>query len=74
MPEETPLLDVRNLSVKFHTDDGLLRAVNNISLHVNKQEVLGIVGESGSGKSVSNLALFKIVAKTSHSSSRQNLF
>jgi peptide/nickel transport system ATP-binding protein len=63
MSEGTVLLDVRNLSVKFHTDEGLLRAVHNISFHLKEREILGIVGESGSGKSVTSLALLKLLPK-----------
>lgn len=62
MPEKA-LMEVRNLSVKFPTDDGLLRAVNNISFEVREKEVLGIVGESGSGKSVTSLALLRLLPK-----------
>jgi len=45
------LLDISNVSISFRrTDGGLLRAVSNVSLHVDSGETLGIVGESGSGK------------------------
>ena len=57
----TPLLDVRNLTVTFKTDDGLVRAVSDLSFHLDEGEILGIVGESGSGKSVSCLALMGLV-------------
>lgn len=45
-------LDVENLSVEFRTRNGTVRALEDVTLHVEKGEVLGIVGESGSGKSV----------------------
>jgi len=51
------LLEVQDLGVEF----GALRAVDNVSLHVDAGEVLGIVGESGSGKSVTALALMGLI-------------
>ena len=51
-----PLLQIKNLTVEFKTGSGAFRAVDGVSLSVDKGEVLAIVGESGSGKSVSMLA------------------
>jgi peptide/nickel transport system ATP-binding protein len=45
------LLDVKGLKTHFFTDEGIVRAVDGIDLHINKGETLGIVGESGCGKS-----------------------
>ena len=50
-------LEVKNLYVNFPTDDGLVKAVDNLSFSVEKGKTLGIVGESGSGKSVTSLAI-----------------
>ena len=54
------LLKIKNLDVKFDTDEGRITAVENVSLSVNQGEVLGIVGESGSGKSVTAKAIMQL--------------
>jgi oligopeptide/dipeptide ABC transporter ATP-binding protein len=56
-----PLLEVRDLSVSFRTQDGTVHAVDNVSFTVNRGEVLGIVGESGSGKSVTAMTLMRLI-------------
>ncbi|MGQ9366049.1 ABC transporter ATP-binding protein [Azospirillum sp. A39] len=61
MPSQTPLLDIRNLSVEFTTRAGTFRAVDGIDLSVAEGEVVGIVGESGSGKSVTSLAVMGLI-------------
>jgi len=58
---ETPLLEVKNLSVTFSTSKGIVEAVKNVSFTLNKGETLGIVGESGSGKSVTSLAILRLI-------------
>ena len=55
------LLEVRNLSVRFHTAAGTVNAVRDISWHLDRGETLAILGESGSGKSVSASAIMNLI-------------
>ena len=55
------ILEIKNLTVTFHTDEGKLTAVDNVSLHINEGEVLGVVGESGCGKSVTAMSILRLV-------------
>jgi len=57
------VLDVKNLSIEIPVAGGMLRAVDNISLHVEKGETLCIVGESGCGKSLTSLAIMDLLPK-----------
>ena len=59
MPE--PVLSIRDLTVEFGTEDGVVHAVTGVSYDVYPGEVLGIVGESGSGKSVSMLSVLGLI-------------
>jgi len=56
-----PILDVSNLSTRFHTRNGVVHAVEDVSFQVDKGETLGIVGESGSGKSVTCYSLLGLI-------------
>lgn len=58
---EQPLLEIKDLRVTFHTDDGIVHAVNGVSYSIDKGEVLGIVGESGCGKSVHALSIIRLI-------------
>ncbi len=63
-PVDTPqekLLEVKNLKTWFFTNNGVVKAVDDISYYVNKQEVIALVGESGCGKSVSQLSVVQLV-------------
>ncbi|PRH89183.1 ABC transporter ATP-binding protein [Labrys okinawensis] len=55
------LLEVRDLSVEFHTAMGVVKAVRNVSYHLDRGETLAILGESGSGKSVSSSAIMNLI-------------
>jgi len=55
------VLEVNNLKTRFHTNEGIIHAVNGISFYVGEGETLGIVGESGCGKSVSVLSVMRLI-------------
>jgi len=57
----TVLIDVKNLTTEFHTEAGVVRAVDNISYTINEREIIGVVGESGCGKSVSQLSIMQLI-------------
>lgn len=55
------LLEINHLTTQFHTHQGVVRAVNGVSLAIAAGEIVGIVGESGSGKSVTMLSLMRLI-------------
>lgn len=57
----TPVLQVKNLKVRFDTENGVLEAVSNVSFELNRGRVLAIVGESGSGKSVTAYSIMRLI-------------
>ena len=58
---EENLLEIEDLSVHFHTPEGIGRAVDHVSLSIAKGETLGLVGESGCGKSVTSLSILGLI-------------
>ncbi|MEE8414274.1 MAG: ABC transporter ATP-binding protein, partial [Dehalococcoidales bacterium] len=55
------ILDIKNLKTFFYTQEGEVKAVNDLSYHVDKGESIGIVGESACGKSVSALSIIRLI-------------
>ncbi len=55
------LLDIKNLSIAYTTEDGTVKAVNNIDLNLKEGETLGLVGETGAGKTTTALGIMKLI-------------
>jgi peptide/nickel transport system ATP-binding protein len=68
------LLVVKNLRTEFKTESGLVRAVDDVSYHVDEREIIGIVGESGCGKSVSQLSVMHLIQIPGRISGGQIIF
>ena len=61
MKRQKHLLEIKNLKTWFHTFEGTAKAVDDVSLYLDKNEVLGIVGESGCGKSVTAQSVMRLI-------------
>ena len=61
MNNNNTLVEVKGLKTYFDTEEGLIRAVDDVSFEVKKGETLGVVGESGCGKSVTSLSIMQLV-------------
>ena len=68
------ILEVRNLSVEFKTDDAIVHAVKNISFEIPRGKTVGLVGESGSGKSITSLSLMRLIGEPGKISSGEIIF
>jgi peptide/nickel transport system ATP-binding protein len=55
------LLEIKNLTTEFRSDDEIVKAVNDVSFVLHRGETIGIVGESGSGKSVTSLSIMRLI-------------
>ncbi|HNR95064.1 MAG TPA: ABC transporter ATP-binding protein [Kiritimatiellia bacterium] len=61
MEEKANILDIRDLSVSFRTDEGLVQAADRVSFSIRRGETLGLVGESGCGKSVTAMSILRLI-------------
>jgi oligopeptide/dipeptide ABC transporter ATP-binding protein len=61
--DKNPLLEVRNLTTHFFTEDGVVHAVDDVDLAIYPGEILGLVGESGCGKSVASLSVMRLISQ-----------
>lgn len=61
MAEAPTLIDIQGLKTYFHTDDGVVKAVDDLSVSIKEGHTLGLVGESGSGKSVTSLSVMRLL-------------
>lgn len=68
------LLEVKNLEIRFRTENGLITAVKNINFTLHRGETIGIVGESGSGKSVTSLSIMRLLAGNGQIAQGEMLF
>ncbi|MFR3589356.1 ABC transporter ATP-binding protein [Eisenbergiella massiliensis] len=59
--DDNVLLSIKNLTVEYRTEDGIVQAVNGVSLQVHKGETLGLVGETGAGKTTIAKAIMRIL-------------
>lgn len=62
---EEKLLEIKDLSVEYTTDEDIVKAVNHVSLTLNKGESIGLVGETGAGKTTLALSLMRLLPKVS---------
>ena len=61
--EKEKLLEIEDLSVEYRTEDSVVKAVNDVTLRLNKKETLGLVGETGAGKTTLALSILRLLPK-----------
>ncbi len=61
MMSEEPILEIKNLKLNFTTEEGLVEALDEIDLTINKGEIHGVIGETGCGKSVTSLSVLGLL-------------
>ena len=59
--EKDLILDLKDLVVRFETEDGIVRAVNGLDLEIERGHAIGLVGETGAGKTTTALSLLRLV-------------
>lgn len=64
MSTTNPVIEIENLRTVFHTENGTVKVVHDVSLAINSGRTLGILGESGSGKSVTALSIMRLLPET----------
>ena len=57
----TDLVNISDLTIRFHTYEGIVQALNGVNLSIGEEETLGLVGETGSGKTITGLALLRLI-------------
>jgi len=62
MKKDENLLDIKNLSVEYNTENGAVNAVRNLDLQLGYGETLGFVGETGAGKTTTALAIMRLIS------------
>lgn len=72
--KNTPVVELKNLRVQFKMDEGMLEAVNGVSLKISRGKILGIVGESGCGKTVMSKAIMGLISPPGKVSGEISLF
>ena len=71
---EEKLLEVKNLTIEYSTDDAMIHAVNDVSFSLSKGKTLGLVGETGAGKTTIAKSIMRILAPQAKKASGEIIF